>query len=321
MQLWPDAHFEIMHRHGVTAYAVTAWRPHADLDGVLSDAMYWRLLARKYDNILVAETVEDLRRARRENRAALILHAQGGDWIGYSLHRIEALYRLGLRVMLLSYNRTNQLCDGGLDRTSGGLTRFGERVVDECNRVGVVLDCTHTGKKATLEIMERSAKPCIFSHTNPSHFVPTPRNADDEQIRLCASRGGVIGLVAWGPLVMNPERPHWPTLDEFLDMVDYVVQLTGSTDHIGLSTDMSIGTYPDHWHDPWGEPAYPNFAEAYGRHVTADTRSPLRSLNGFSDYVEIVNVIDGLLARNYSEEDVAKFLGENFMRVYQTVWT
>lgn len=321
MQLWPDADFANMHRYGVTAYAVTAWRPHADLDGALQDCMYWHLIARQHDNIILAEQVDDIRCAKREGKAALLLHAQGGDWIGNSLHRIEAMYRLGLRVMLPAYNRTNQICDGGLDRTNSGLTRFGEFVVDECNRVGVVLDCTHTGKRATLEIMERSAKPCIFSHTNVVKFVPTPRNADDEQIKACAAGGGVIGLVAWGPLTMPPDNPHWPTVDEFLDIVDYVAQLTGSTDHIGLSTDMSIGTYPDHWHDPWGEPAYPNFVEAYNKHVTGDVRSAMRALDGFSDYSEIVNVIDKMLGRGYSEKDVAKILGENFLRVYGAVWT
>lgn len=320
MQLWPDADFANMHRYGVTAYAVTCWRPHSDLDGAIEDCMYWHLLARQHDNLLLIETVDDLRRAKSEHKAGLLLHAQGGDWIDYSLHRIEAMYKLGLRVMLPAYNRSNKICDGGLDRTTSGLTRFGELVVDECNRVGVVLDMTHTGKRATLEIMERSTQPCIFSHTNLDRFVPTPRNADDEQVKALASRGGVIGLVAWGPLTMSLDNPHWPTVDEFLDIVDYVVQLTGSTDHIGLSTDMSIGTYPDHWHDPWGEADYPNFAAAYNEHVTGDVRSHKRSLNGFSDYSEIVNMIDKMSVRGYSDGDISKMLGGNFMRVYEEVW-
>jgi len=321
MQLWPDADFANMHRYGVTTYAVTCWRPHTDLDGALQDCMYWHLVARRNDNILVVEKAEDIRRAKREGKTSLLLHAQGGDWIDYSLHRIEAMYKLGLRVMLPAYNRSNKICDGGLDRTDSGLTRFGELVVDECNRVGVVLDMTHIGKQASLEIIERSSKPCIFSHTNVTKFVPTSRNADDEQIKYLAAKGGVIGLVAWGPLTMSLDDPHWPTVDEFLDIVDYVADLTGSTDHIGLSTDMSVGTYPDHWHDPWGEADYPNFAEAYNRHVCSDVRSHMRSLDGFSDYAEIVNMIDRMLTRGYSDEDVRKILGENFMRVYQEVWT
>ncbi len=320
MQMWPDADFDIAHRHGVTAYGVTAWDPHADVGTALEGLMYWHWVTRQYPNLVLVETTEDIHRAKREGKSGLLLCAQDGDWIGFELHRVQAFHQAGLRVMLLAYNATNQLCDGCLDRTDGGLTRFGQLVVDECNRVGIVLDCSHTGKRATLETMERSAGPCIFSHSNPAALVPSPRNIDDEQIRACASRGGVIGLVSWGPLVMRPGTTHWPTLDEFIDLIDYVAQLTGSGDHIGISTDMSIGTYPDHERDPWGDPGYPDFTAAYNQHVTADIRSPMRNLNGFSDYAEIVSVAERLLGRGYSDQDVHKMLGGNFLRVFDEVW-
>jgi membrane dipeptidase len=183
-----------------------------------------------------------------------------------------------------------------------------------------VLDCSHVGKRSTLDIIDRSPHPCVFTHSNPSALVPNPRNIDDEQIKACAARGGVIGLVAWGPLVMRPDRPHWPTVDEYIDHIDHVAQLLGNTNHIGVSTDMSIGTYPDHEVDPWGMPDYPSTSALYDRHVTADIRSPRRALDGFSDYPEIVRVAERLLARRYGEEDVRKFLGGNFLRVFEQVW-
>ena len=320
MQAWPDADYANAHRHGVTAYAVTAWRPHATVEQALEEGMFWHLVARKHPNLIVAGRAEDIRRARREGKAALIIAAQGGDFIGNKLHRVEAFYRLGLRMMLPAYNTTNQLCDGCLDRTDGGLTRFGELVVDECNRVGLLLDCTHVGRRATLEIIERSAQPVVFSHSNASALVDNPRNIDDEQIRACAAKGGVIGLAPWGPLVLKAGHREWPPVDHFIDHVDHVAQLTGSTDHIGIGTDMSLGTYPDHEHDPWGEPAYPDVSGAYGRLITADVRSPMRALNGFSNYAEIVNLIDRLQARGYGDEDVRKILGENYLRVFEQVW-
>ena len=320
MQAWPDADYANAHRHGVTAYAVTAWRPHATVEQALEEGMFWHLVARQHPNLLVAQRAEDIRRAKREGRAALIIAAQGGDFIGNKLHRVEAFYRLGLRLMLPAYNTTNQLCDGCLDRTDGGLTRFGELVVDECNRVGLLLDCTHVGRRATLEIIARSAQPVVFSHSNASALVDNPRNIDDEQIRACAARGGVIGLAPWGPLVLKAGDREWPPVDHFIDHVDHVAQLTGSTDHIGIGTDMSLGTYPDHEHDPWGEPAYPDVSGAYGRLVTADVRSPKRALNGFSNYAEIVNLIERLQARGYGDEDVRKILGENYLRVFEQVW-
>ena len=321
MQMWPDADFANAHRHGVTAYAVTAWNPNVTVDAALEGLMYWHLTARRHPNLTVARTVEDIRNAKRARKSALVLAAQDGDWIGGKLHRIEAFQRLGLRMMLLAYSRTNQLADGCLDRTSGGLSRLGQLAVDECDRVGIVLDCSHVGKRSTLDIINRSRHPCVFSHSNPSALVPNPRNIDDEQIKACAARGGVIGLVAWGPLVMQPSRLHWPTVDEYIDHIDYVAQLLGSNDHTGVSTDMSIGTYPDHERDPWGTPDYPSASELYDKHVTADIRSPRRALDGFSDYAEITRLIDRLLARRYSDGDVGKFLGANFLRVFEQVWS
>ena len=183
-----------------------------------------------------------------------------------------------------------------------------------------MLDGSHMAKRSTLEMIDRSQHPCVFSHSNPSRIVPNPRNIDDEQIKTCAERGGVIGLVSWGPLVIRPERPGWPTVDDFIDMIDHVAQLTGSSDHVGVSTDMSIGSYPVHTSDPWGEPEYPSASASYNRHVTADPRSRQRNLDGFSDYAEVINLIDRLGARGYGDAEISKFLGGNFLRVFEHVW-
>ncbi len=196
MQIWPDADLDTAHRHGVTAYGVTAWDPHADVAAATDGIMYWHGAARENAGLEVVKTVSDIRRLKAEGKSGLLLAAQDGDWVGYDLGRIQAFADLGLRMMLLVYNATNQLADGALDRTDGGLSRLGQRVVDECNRVGIILDCSHTGKRATLEIMDRSAHPCVFTHSNPSAIVPNPRNIDDEQIRACLSGNGVVALVA-----------------------------------------------------------------------------------------------------------------------------
>jgi membrane dipeptidase len=320
MQIWPDADFASAHHHGVTAYGVTAFMPHDTFERAVEGLMFWHLIARRHANLFVAHDVEAIRRGKREGRAGLLLFAQGGDWIGWKIHRIEALYRLGLRVMIPAYNRTNHLCDGILDRTVGGLSRFGSTVVDECNRVGLVLDCTHLGEHSSLEIIERSTDPVIFSHSNPTAIADNPRNITDAQIRACVARGGIIGCVSWGPLVMRKGTTHWPTVDDFIACIDHVAQLAGDADHIGIGTDMSLGSYPPHETDPWGEPAYLPVAEDYGRDVTPDIRSPRRSLDGFSDYPEILNVASRLLARGYTDAQVHGILGENYLRLFSVVW-
>ena len=319
-QIWPDADFANAHRHGATAYAVTAWRPQASFEEAIRDGMEWHRYARDYDQLLVAETATDIRHAKRDGRAAFIIAAQGADWVGRELHRVEVMMRLGLRQLLFAYNATNHLAAGCLDRIDSGLTKLGELVVQECNRVGILLDGTHTGKRSTLEMIDLSAHPIIFSHSNPSALSPNPRNIDDEQIRACAGRGGVICLAPWGPLVLRPGTSHQPTVDDFIDMIDHVAQLTGDTNAIAIGTDMSLGSYPPHDHDPWGEPDYGNPFHEYGEKVTADPRSPRRNLDGFSDYAEITNLIARLEARGYSADDTAKILGDNYLRLADEVW-
>jgi membrane dipeptidase len=119
---------------------------------------------------------------------------------------------------------------------------------------------------------------------------------------------------------MKEGQTEWPTVDDFIDHVDYVAQLLGTVDNIGIGTDLSLGTYPDHEHDPWGTPDYPVFHAEYGRLITADVRSPKRALKDFNDYSQIVNVIERLDQRGYADEHIAKILGDNYLRVFDQVW-
>lgn len=320
MQVWPDADFANAHRHGVTAYGVTAILPHSSLSVALRSVMFWHLIARQYPNLVVATAADDIGQARADGRAAIIIAAQDGDWIGRELHRIEALYQLGLRVMLPAYNATNLICGGCLDRDDHGLTRFGESVVDECARLGLLLDGSHVGRRATLEIMARTGQPFVFTHSNVKALVDNPRNIDDEQIKACAATGGVIGLAPFGPFTLRRGRREWPSTNEFVDHIDHVAQLLGSIDHIGIGTDMSLGTYPDHEVDPWGEPAYASSLGEYAQVVTGDVRSPKRALSDFNAYPQVLNLAETMLGRGYREDDVHKILGENFIRVFQRVW-
>ncbi|MCC6180086.1 MAG: membrane dipeptidase [Chloroflexi bacterium] len=320
MQGWADADYANAHRHGVTVFGVTAFLPYRSLDRALEELMFWRLVARKHPNTLVVETADDIRRARREGRAAFLLSAQDGGFVDRSLHRLEAFYRLGLRVLIPAYNAANSICAGCLDHENLGLTRFGELVVAECNRLGLLLDGSHVNKRSTLEIMERSGDPIVFSHSNVRALVDVPRNVDDEQIAACARNGGVIGVANFGPFTKKADMREQPTIADLLEHVDYIAQLTGTTANIGLGTDMSLGTYPDHDHDPWGEPSYPNWAGDYGDQVSRDVRSPLRALRDFNCYPQVLDFADALLARGYRESDVHGILGENFLRVYAQVW-
>ncbi len=320
MQAWPGAGFGVAHRHGVSTIAVTAFRPQAELADALEGLMHWHAIARNHENVQIATSVADIRDARSKGHLGLVLAAQGGDFIGRALHRVEAFHRLGLRMMLFAYNASNALCDGALDRTSSGLTRFGAAVVAECNRLGLLIDATHVGARASLQMIDESEHPITFSHSNADVLSPSLRNISDEQIKACVERGGVIGLAPFGPLVMKPGQTTWPSLDDFLDHVDHVVQITGTMASIGIGTDMSLGTYHIAPPDPWGDIGYPDIGGRYAEHVTGDRRSPKRALRDFNSYAHIWRLIDGLQARGYGDDDVAAVLGENYLALFERVW-
>jgi len=104
-------------------------------------------------------------------------------------------------------------------------------------------------------------------------------------------------------------------------VIDYLAQLLGSTDHIGIGTDFCLGTYPEHPHDPWGHINYFEPVERdYHKHIAKGPTSPLLYPQGFSTYREILNLIEGLRQRGYGEDDVRKILGENYLRVFEQVW-
>ena len=320
MQIWPDAQFQDAHRYGVTSYAVTAWDPHCDLDQALEGLMFWHYISRKYPDLSIVASVEDIRNAKKDKKATLLLASQCGDFIGYELHRVEAFYRLGLRMLIPAYSLSNRICGGCLDRADQGLTSFGKLVVEECNRTGLLLDCSHLGERSSLEIIEHSRKPVVFSHSCTKALADNPRNITDGQIKSCAGKNGVIGLSPWGPMVLKTGKTERPTVDDFIDHIDHVAQLLGSTDHIGVGTDMSLGTYPDHEYDPWGSPEYEDVTGTYDRHITSNIRSPLRMADGFSNYADVLNFVDKLKKRGYSDTDVGKILGGNYMRIFRQVW-
>lgn len=321
VQFWPDADYENAHRHGVHAYAVTAFLPWVGIGEALDALMRWRLLPRKHPHFVIATCADDITTAHQQGRAAIILASQDGEFIGDSLSRVEAFYDLGLRMMILAYNRSNLLAGGCADIDDTGLTALGRRVVQEANRVGLLLDGSHMSRRSSLDMIELSTEPIVFSHANPRGVVDNPRNLHDDQIRACASKGGVIGVVPWGPLIYKPHSNRRPTVSDLLDAVDYLADITGNTKSIAIGTDFSLGTYGPHHPDPWGAPDYfASITAAFDRVVPPGSLNPERFTEGFDNYPEIVNVIEGLRKRGYAEPDIDGILGGNFLRVFREVW-
>jgi membrane dipeptidase len=317
MQIWPDADFPTLKEYGVTAYCVTAFRPHHPGEAALDGMADWWRVARTYpQEIRIALTAGDIVAAREQGQAALVLTAQGGDFLGQNLNRLEMFYNMGLRMMLPCYNTRNPLGDGLLEPENSGLSNMGKRWVTECNRLGIVIDLTHTGVKSSMEAIERSIQAVVFSHSNPRALIENPRNITDEQMRACATTGGVVGITNFGPLHFRDDMTARPTLDHFLDAIAYTADLIG-VDHVAIGTDMSHGTYPD---GDLIRARNSGSASRYSELVEVSSRSRLRYVEGFDDYGQIVEVAEALNRRGFSNEEVAKVLGGNLLRVFRIVW-
>ncbi len=299
---------------GVTAINTTTAWPDDDFELAVWRIEEYFALTRRVHGLGIVERTDDFARLKREGRAGIIIAFQNARPIGSRLERIETFWRLGVRTVQLTYNTRNFLGDGVSESTDAPLSAFGREAVREMNRVGIVVDLSHGGRRTTLDAIEVSERPCIFTHSNPHALVPVPRNISDEQIKAVAAKGGVVGCSSYPPLVWKGDGP--PALDDFVDCIDYVASLVG-VDHVAIGTDSeaSKGAYP------------PELRASLRRQFSATTGgfhekfpqgSPLVGLEeGLGDWP---NITRRLLERGYTPGDVQKIIGGNLLRVFREVW-
>lgn len=246
------------------------------------------------------ETADEIEAAKRDNKLAVSFNLQGTNALAGDLAMVEVFYRLGIRHMLLAYNKKNLVGDGCHERTDGGLSLFGIELVQEMDRVGMILDCSHTGYRTSMEAMEVSANPVIFSHSNPRALWEHDRNIRDDQAKACAASGGLVGVVGVG-IFMGEDDASTPML---LRQIDYYADLIGAG-HIGLGLD------------------YVYDVEAEQRYM-AGVKSPPHGnydkMTNFFQPEQLPELTEGLLAKGYSEGEVRGILGGNFLRVARQVW-
>lgn len=316
VQIWPDTDFSKLNSYGCTAYCITTFRPDDGPGNALDAIANWYRIANTYESVRIAYSAADIVEAKEQNQAAIIINSQGGDFLGRELYRLEAFHKLGLRMMLPAYNKRNAICDGCLEPGNAGLSEFGEKWQDECHRLGVLIDLSHVGERSTLDILDRSEKPVVFTHSNPKALADIPRAITDEQIKKCAATGGVIGITNWGPLNFKKGMTSRPTLEHYLDAIQYVIDLVG-VDHVAMGTDMSLGTYPD-GDRVRGHPK--SVVGEYVKHVEDNPRSRRRYVEGFDDYGQLLDVVEAMSTRGLSEDGVKKLLGGNWLSVFERTW-
>ena len=263
----------------------------------------------------LARTTDDVLAAGAQGAVAVVLNFQNGQPLGQELGRLNLFRALGLRNIQLTYNERNAIGDGCLEPSGAGLSRFGRQVVRAMNGLGMLIDLSHTGRRTSMEAIELSEQPCVFSHANPKALADNPRNLDDDQIRACADKGGVIGACAWGPILWTG-REEPPGLAELLDHIDYLAELAG-VDHVGVGTDSTSSIRDQHIFEHAREvnAAYPEVTDGF---VARFGGTPLHRYP--VPIHEFSSVARGLSGRGWAPGDVAKVVGGNFMRVWKQVW-
>jgi membrane dipeptidase len=285
---------------------------------------YYEAVKRSPDKLMILEKAEDLITAKKEGKTGIIIGAQSCDFVMHSdlEASTEAFARLGLRVMQIAYNGRSFAADGCLTECDAGLSVAGKALIRAMEKAGITVDLSHVGRRSTLDAMDVCTKPPIFSHSNPIKMFNHPRNITDEQAKKCAALGGVIGVVAFPPLLWDGKT--LPSIDRFIDTVAYYADLVG-IDHvgIGLDTNAQPGAY--------NRNNYRNMMKmmenqklplpnVYLSAYNAGQAKTSMFTKGIVSLANLMNITDHLLKRGFSKEDTKKVMGENFFRVFKETW-
>lgn len=290
-------------RAGVDAVTINIGDSHVPLETLTRMAAQIRGYVQEHPGeYVLGQSAADIRQAKATGRLAVCLDIEGVFALGEQLPLVEHFYGLGVRWMLLVYNRGNLAGGGCHDADDPGLTPHGRAILAEMDRVGMIKCCSHTGYRTAREILDESAGPVIFSHSNPRRLHDHPRNIPDELIRACAATGGVVGINGIGLFLGSRE----PAAEHVVRAIDYVVQLVGAG-HAALGLDYMFDAgelqepgraNPDLWPPEWG----------YG------------SGAGIVPPEAIPDIAAGLERLGYGAAAVRGVMGENLMRVAETVW-
>ncbi len=254
-------------------------------------------------DLVLADTVAAVDAARAQDRLAVTLHFEGTRPFERSIELIAAFRRLGVTHGLLAFNNSNDAAGGCMETHDAGLTSWGRRVVTEMQRVGMLVDLSHTGRRSTLDALELATRPMTISHSNADAVTPHPRNVTDEQILACARSGGVVGLSASSEYL--GERSA--SVEAMFRHVDHIASLAGD-DCIALGLDIVFDaaavtawarTRPDEW-PMTRDPAWPGFV--------------------YAPPSQLALLIQHMADRGYSDTSLRKFLGGNLQRLAQNAW-
>jgi membrane dipeptidase len=290
-------------KSGVDVVAINIGDSNIPLDVQMRVAAELRhYIAAHPNEFVLALTVADIRRAKKEGKLAIFFDVEGGYAMGDQLSILQLYYDIGVRWMLMVYNSKNPIGYGVHDPEDHGLTPFGYKVIAEMDRLGMVKCCTHTGYRTARDVLAASKKPVIFSHSNPRALREHPRNIPDDLMHACAKTNGVMCINGIGIFLGDNDN----RTETMARHIDYAVNLIGA-DHVGLGLDYVFDM--EEMDEALAAKAH-IFPKGWGYEPGIKIVAP----------EQLPELTEILLKRNYKEDDIRKILGGNLMRVAEAVW-
>lgn len=263
------------------------------------------------DFIVVCDGVGDILAAHQTGRLALVPTLESATPIENELDRLDVLYGFGVRSMGITYSESNVLGSGLREAGDAGLTDFGRQAVERMNKLGILIDTAHCGDRTTLDTIEVSQQPTVISHAGARALWDTPRLKPDHVLEALAAKGGVLGIEA-APHTTLTERHPRHTLDSCMEHFEYAVRLLG-IDHVGFGPDTMFG---DHVGLHRAYAAQLSVTKVLGN----KSFQPVAYVDGLENPADFPNIVRWLVKHGYSDEDIAKVMGGNALRVLKQVW-
>ncbi|MDH3263729.1 MAG: dipeptidase [Paracoccaceae bacterium] len=306
---WSERVFREMREGGMSAVHVTIAYHESFREAVLNVEAWNRRFMRHADLIFPGRTGDDVRRAKAEGRTAIFLGFQNPSPIEDDIDLVEIWHQLGVRFCQLSYNNQSLMATGCYEDEDTGITRFGKQAIAEMNRVGMVIDMSHSGERSTLEAIEISARPIAITHANPHWWHPALRNKSDRVLSALTASGGMLGVSLYPHHLKDGSAC---TLEAFCEMVARAAERYGAG-ALGIGSDL-CQDQPDSV-VAWMRNGRWTRATDYGEGSAAAPGFPEQP-GWFRSNADFGGIAAGLAAVGFDEGEVAGIMGGNWLRFY-----
>lgn len=307
---WSEKIFRQMREGGVDAVHVTIAYHENFRETVLNIERWNRWFEQFPELIFQGHSAEDVQTARASKRTAIFFGFQNPSPIEDDIGLVEICHTLGARFMQLSYNNQSLLATGCYEAEDPGITRMGREVIKEMNRVGLVVDMSHSAERSTMEAIEVSERPIAITHANPSFWHPALRNKSDEVLTALGRSGGMLGFSVYPHHLKDKSAC---TIESFCEMIARTAELMGP-EHIGIGTDL-CQDQPDSIVE-WMRVGRWTKQIDYGE-GTADNAGFPPMPSWFNDNRDFDNIETGLRSAGFNEREIGGIMGNNWFDFYQ----